>query len=424
MVDVANPAKGPAKVAHSSGTVPTQQGAPGSRPARGLVPRLEALLRREPVTVHFDRREALTAAGIYLALSAVGFGLLMAVTHHLGFSADYVLRRWDSENYLKIAESGYPNHLTYRPDGIPTFTRLAFFPLVPALIRGVHLAFFGALAFPYAGVLVSWAAGAVAAAGVHTLSRSLTSRRVGYACVGLWACSPYAFALWVPYSEACFSATLMWTLVALIARRWITAAMLCVAAGTIRPTASVLVGVLVLTAAWSLLHRRGGRRPWIAMIIAPLGLVFSWLYLGSRIGQLNGWFEAEKAWGQSFDFGLGTLRFLKRVILYQHIDIRYPLVLALILLVAIAVTALAVDRRIPWALVLALAGAWELMVSTPGSPLSKPRFMLPFLPIMLLLVAKPVARLPRPIQGGLYVCGTVFAGWYAIGLLVLFKMSP
>jgi hypothetical protein len=64
------------------------------------------------------------------------------------------------------------------------------------------------------------------------------------------------------------------------------------------------------------------------------------------------------------------------------------------------------------------------MVGTPGSPLSKPRFMLPFLPVMLLLVAKPVARLPRLVQGGLYVCGAVFAGWYAVGLLELFKMSP
>jgi hypothetical protein len=348
----------------------------------------------------------------------------MVISHHLGLSTDHVLRRWDSNNYLKIAEGGYPNHLTYRPNGTPTYNTLAFFPLVPALIRGVQLVFFGALAFPYAGVLVSWVAGAVAAAGVHTLSRSLVHRRAGYACVGLWACSPYAFALWVPYSEACFSAALMWTLVALVARRWITAAVLCVVAGTIRPTASVLVGVLVLTAGWSLLHRRGSRRPWIAMIIAPLGLVFSWLYLGSRIGQLGGWFEAEKAWGQSFDFGWGTLKFLKRIVLYQHIDIRYPLVLALILLVAVAVVALTMDRHIPWALVLTLAGAWELMVGTPGSPLSKPRFMLPFLPVMLLLVAKPVARLPRLVQGGLYVCGAVFAGWYAVGLLELFKMSP
>ncbi|MFJ6120362.1 hypothetical protein [Streptomyces sp. NPDC092129] len=56
--------------------------------------------------------------------------------------------------------------------------------------------------------------------------------------------------------------------------------------------------------------------------------------------------------------------------------------------------------------------------------MSKPRFILPFLPIMLLLVMRPVARLPRTVQGCLYGSGAIFAGWYAFGLLVLFKHPP
>jgi hypothetical protein len=95
-----------------------------------------------------------------------------------------------------------------------------------------------------------------------------------------------------------------------------------------------------------------------------------------------------------------------------------------ILIVAVGVIALAADRQVPWPLVLALAGAWALMFGTPGAPLSKPRFILPFLPIMLLLVIRPIARLPRPVQGCLYGCGAIFAGWYAFGLLVLFKHPP
>jgi hypothetical protein len=393
----------------------TDSGAP-------LRTRLAELLRREPVKVSFDRREALTAVGIYLAIAVVGFSVLMAISHFRGYNAEYVLTRWDSGEYLRIAEHGYPNHLKYTPGGLPKYNTLAFFPMVPALIRAVHLVTF--LPFPYAGLVVSWPMAAIAAAGLHTLARSMFGHRAGYACVGLWACSPYAFALWVPYSEATFTAFLMWTLIAVVARRWVWAGALCALAGTVRPTSTVLVAVVAISAIRALTLRRAGCRPWAAMGIAPLGLVFSWLYLGSRIGRIDGWFIAEKAWGQQFDFGLGSLRFLERLVTYQSTDIRYPVVLTVILIVAVGVIALALDRQVPWPLVLALAGAWELMFGTPGSPLSKPRFILPFLPIMLLLVMRPIARLPRMVQGCLYGCGATFVGWYAFGLLVLFKHAP
>jgi hypothetical protein len=390
--------------------------------AASLRERLAVLLRRNPVRIRFDAREMRTAAGIYLAVAAIGFGILLALSAQMGFPVGYLLHRWDSDNYLSIARYGYPHRLSYLPDGVPRWSTLAFFPLMPALIRAAHLT---GLPFEFAGVLVSWSAAVLAAAGVQTLVSSVAGRRVGYACVGLWACSPYAFALWVPYSEACFSAALLWALICLAGRRWIAAGALTAVAGTLRPTASVLVCVVLGSAGWALLRRRDGWRPWAGMLLAPLGLVFSWLYLGAQVGRLNGWFEAERAWGQTFDFGRGTAYFLDLVIFYRrHADIRYAAVIALILLVAVGVMALALDRRVPWPMVLALAGAWLLVVGTPGSPLSKPRFMLPFLPLLLLLPARPLSRLPRLVQGSLYASGAVFAGWYSVGLLLVFRWSP
>ncbi len=402
-------------------------------PPRTARRRLGALIRRDPVRIRFDRTGALAAAALYLAIAAVGATVLTLLSGHLGYSANFVLHRWDSDNYLKVAQYGYPHHLRYLPDGRPKWSTLAFFPLVPALIAGVHL--LTALPYPYAGVVVSWLAATVAAVGVHTLARSLAGRWAGYACVGLWACSPYAFALWVPYSEACFTAALVWALVALLARRWLVAGLLTAVAGTIRPTAAVLVIVVLISATAQIVRdlrrrrdggdARGWRwRPWAALALAPLGLAFSWLYIGAQVGRVDGWFQAEKAWGQSFDFGRGTLHFIGTVAGYGHVDIRYPMVLAVIALPLVAAVALAVDRRVPWPLVLTLAGAWELMIGTPGSPMSKPRFMLPFLPIALLLVARPMARLPRPVRGGVYVAGAVFAGWYAVALLLLLRWSP
>ncbi|MFD0383761.1 hypothetical protein ACFQ2B_19795 [Streptomyces stramineus] len=338
-----------------------------------------------------------------------------------------LLHRWDSGHYLRIARRGYPGELTYRPDGEPAFSRLAFFPLVPALIRGVHL--LTTLPYAYAGVVVSWCAAAVAAAGGYALVRAVGGRPgAGYACVALWACSPYAFALWVPYSEAVFSAAVLWAMVALLAHRWLTAGVLCAVAGTVRPTAAVLIGTVVLTAGWAAVRGRDGWRPWAALAVAPLGLVGSWLFLGSRVGRADGWFEAERAWGQSFDYGRGTARVLGDILLYRDpgrvADVRGAVVLALVLLTAVAVLALALDRNVPWPLVVLVAGAWVLMVGTPASPLSKPRFMLPFLPVLLLLAARPLARAPLGVRVGLYGGGAVVSGWYAAGLLVLFVGSP
>ncbi|MET9647318.1 hypothetical protein [Streptomyces syringium] len=373
------------------------------------------------------RREALAAAAVHLVLAAIGFAVLLLVNRHLGHSVEWLLRRWDSGNYLAVAEHGYPGRIPYRPSGLPDFSRLAFFPLVPLLIRGTRL--LTGLPVVYAGVLISWCAATVAAVGVHRLVRTLGgSAAAGYACVALWSCSPYAFALWVPYSEAVFSAALVWALVALVRRSWLTAGVLCVVAGTVRPTAVVLIGALALAAGWAVVRGRGGPRAWAALALAPLGLLGSWLYLGSRVGRVDGWFEAERAWGQTFDYGLGTVDFLRSVLLYgkpeRVTDQRNAAVLAVVLLTAVAVLALALDRSVPWPLVVVVAGAWLLMTGTPGSPFSKPRFMLPFLPVPLLLVARPLARAPLVVQVCLYGGGAVVSGWYAAGLLVLFVGSP
>ncbi|PHQ49791.1 hypothetical protein BLA24_19260 [Streptomyces cinnamoneus] len=372
------------------------------------------------------RREAFRAVALHLGLALIGFGVLLVINRHLGHGGQWLLHRWDSGNYLRVAERGYPRSLPYRDDGTPAYNRLAFFPLVPALIRGVHLV--TGLPFAYAGVLVSWCAAAVAAAGVYTLVRAAGGRpAAGYACVALWSCSPYAFALWVPYSEAVFTAVLVWAMVALLADRWLVAGALCVVAGTVRPTATVLIATVMVTAGWAVLRRGGGWRPWAALFLAPVGLLAGWLYLGSRVGRWDGWFEAERAWGQSFDFGLGTVRFLRLVLFYRdgevH-DVRHAAVVALVLLTAVGVLALALDRSVPWPLVVLVAGAWLLMMGTPGSQFSKPRFMLPFLPVLLLLVARPLARAPLVVRICLYGGGAVVSGWYAAGLLVLFDGSP
>ncbi|MFJ9822495.1 hypothetical protein ACIRU3_46290 [Streptomyces sp. NPDC101151] len=372
--------------------------------------------------ITFLWRETYIAMVVYLTLSGLGFAVLLLLNRYLGYGVTSLLRRWDAVNYLAVAAHGYPDHLVYRADGAPDFNTLAFFPLVPTLIRGLHLA--AGLPVEYGGMLVSWVAGAVAASGVHTLARAIIGCRAAFVCVALWACSPYAFVLWIPYSEAVFTAVLMWALVALFARRWGTAGLLCALAGTVRPTAVVLVGVAGLAAMAALMARRDGSRPLATLAIAPLGVVGSWLFLGSRIGSATGWFEAERAWNQSFDFGRATLIALRDAAGAHSPDVRYTAVFTMIAAAAIGTAALSVDRRVPWLLVLLVASAWALMMGTSGAQYSKPRFMLPFLPVLLLPLAAPLSRVHWQLRWLVYASGAVFAGWYGTGLLVQPVAAP
>ncbi|MEU9385731.1 hypothetical protein AB0D38_34320, partial [Streptomyces sp. NPDC048279] len=72
-------------------------------------------------------------------------------------------RSWDSVWYLGIAAHGYGRTLYFRPDVV--HSDLAFFPLYPGLVR--VLTAVTPLSGAGAGLLVSWTAAAVAAAGIY-----------------------------------------------------------------------------------------------------------------------------------------------------------------------------------------------------------------------------------------------------------------
>lgn len=102
--------------------------------------------------------------------------------------------RWDSVWYQRIAEHGY-GYGVRLPDG--TFhSDLAFFPLLPALERGLS-ALFPPLGTAGAGLLISWLASLVAAGGIFAVGARLYGRRAGILLAVLWgrtrrrSCSPW-----------------------------------------------------------------------------------------------------------------------------------------------------------------------------------------------------------------------------------------
>ena len=150
---------------------PVHRGTGGSHPGPGVD--LDRHRRAaQPVALEaagtvIAAADAVRASVIFLALAAVGLTTMVIVCALTGRTMIYqVLMAWDANNYLAIAWQGYPHHLTYRPDGTPQYSLLAFFPLLPFLVRQVNSA---GIPLPWAGVMVSVLASAAAAAAVYRL---------------------------------------------------------------------------------------------------------------------------------------------------------------------------------------------------------------------------------------------------------------
>src|SRR5690606_36045782 len=156
------------------------------------------------------------------------------------------------------------------------------FPLYPGLIALLDPVLPGGP--QAAGLAISWLAGPAAAWGLFAIGAHLRDRRTGVLLVALWAVLPHAVVQSMLYTETLFTALAAWSLYALLRRRWLTSGALCLAAGLLRPTAGALVlavGLAALAAVW---RRRDGWRPWVAGLIAPLGLLGYLGWVAHRLG--------------------------------------------------------------------------------------------------------------------------------------------
>lgn len=156
-----------------------------------------------------------------------------------------IWNRWDAPHFFEVAEHGYG------PPADPA--RIVLFPLLPVLIR------IGSVVTQplVAGMLISFVATLVAAAGLHRLIRLDHPRPIARWGVLAMSIFPTAFTLVAPYSEAPFLAFTVWSFVAARQGRWPAAGLLALLAGATR-----IQGVFILPALaieYWLARRRVGR---------------------------------------------------------------------------------------------------------------------------------------------------------------------
>ncbi|MGW7539659.1 hypothetical protein ACWGKQ_00840 [Streptomyces sp. NPDC054770] len=300
-------------------------------------------------------------------------------------------RSWDAAWYLGIAAHGYGRTLYFGPGII--HSDLAFFPLYPALIR--TLTAVTPLSGAGAGLLVSWAAAAVAAAGIYAVGARLHGRAVATALVLLWGLLPHSVVLSMAYTEPVLTAFAAWSLYAVLAGNWVWAGALATLAGLSRPNGFAVAAAVLLAAACELRRARGrvAHRLWTGAALAPLGWTAYVLWVGRRSGnRLGGYFDVQRLWGSRFDFGRGSLVFV-RTLLLRGDRFVFPMALVIVAAAVVLFALLALDRA---PLPILAYTAVLLLIALGGSGFfeSKPRFLLPAFPLLLPL-ARALVRTAR-----------------------------
>lgn len=223
--------------------------------------------------------------------------------------ATFVALFYDGSWYRQIAESGYPDTLPVGPDGLVQQNAWAFFPLYPALVRGV-MEITGAgwvLAAPVVSLALATAAVLVVhQVVVHGAPRAVAARPgLPLATVALVSVFPTAAVLQVAYTESLALLLVASSLLLVVRRRYGWAVVVVVLLGFARAVAlpmAVVVGVHGIVRLWR--ARRGTETFTVRDGLGVGGLLLASLVSGVAWPLLCGWFtgvpdgylQTQEAW--------------------------------------------------------------------------------------------------------------------------------
>lgn len=366
------------------------------------------------------QRPAIVALATYAAIRVLGLVALWLAAHRLHRSTLALLTRSDGLYYLEIARHGYDARQAL-PSGAPTLGNLAFHPLFPALIGAVSRVL--PVSAGVAGLLVTGACGLAAAYAIYRVGAHVFDPRTGIALVALWAALPHAIVGSLVYAENLFTALAAWALLAVLRRQWLVAGLSCALAGLTRPSATALVVAVGLAALVALVRRRGTWRPLLAGLLAPVGLLGYWGWVGHRLGRLDGYFWLQRhVWGTHWDGGRYTWDALFEVLTKES---ALPFVVSTVVLFAgvLAAVLLLTDRRMPWVLTAYALTLLVVVIGTSGYYHAKARLILPAFPL-LLPAAAGLARAARAHRIAVLTAVAIGSAWYGTYLLTIWRFSP
>ena len=207
---------------------------------------------------------------------------------------------WDGRWYTMIAQHGYPHQVSNAGGA-----RWAFFPAFPAAIRAISDA--TRLSIPRAALVASFVFGLTSAVAVWFAVRELFGPVVADRSVLLYVFFPPSYVLSMAYTEGLFLTAAGFCLFALSRHYWISAALFAALASVTRSFGIILIACVAVAAIPVILKDRK-LRPFIALVISPLGFL-AWLAYGwGQTGTPLAFITAEKFWnGAHFVWFLAPL---------------------------------------------------------------------------------------------------------------------
>ena len=232
----------------------------------------------------------------YLALRGAVLVVLICLNPFTHEGLLNKLTRWDSAWYLQAAMHGYPAHLEV-VNGVVQPNTIAFFPLLPLLIRMLHTVTF--LPYSVCGVLISVVSGLAAVLSVGVLVAKFRPRTDALRAALLFCVFPGTFVFSMVYAEGLIITFTALSLAAAIERRWVAAGLLAAVATAASPAAlalSAALGFIALRSIWT-------ERDWrslLAPVLSPLGALSYLVFLQIHTGSWNSWRRTEEGGWHSY----------------------------------------------------------------------------------------------------------------------------
>lgn len=326
------------------------------------------------------------------------------------------LLSWDARWYSLLAGSGLGGPIgAADTNGVPYEMRVMFFPLYPWLAR--PLTFLPFISPEAACLIVSLLAAVAAAWGIFALGNKLHGSRFGIMLVALWAVAPAAMTQNGAFSESLFTALAAWTLYALLNEQWLIAGLLAGVSGLSRPTAAALIGTVGLAALFAAVQRRGGWRPYVAMLLAPLGLLGYLAYASAKLGGIKEYFDIhENTFGAHFDYGKSHWEVVTGILIGVGDDAAQPIrVMSVLFLFGfVTLLVLAIGHRAPWQLTVFAVATLVLAVGSRAHISMVGRHLLPAFPVLIVpavVLARSSVGKSAIVLGALALCSGWYAGW-------------
>ena len=325
----------------------------------------------------------------FIAIKALALVVIAITADSQGSSLTKIFSRWDAQWYRRIAQDGYGYSVT-TIDG-RVLSDYAFFPLYPTLERWLHSA--TSLSYINSGLAISAISSIFAALGIFLLVERAIGSKVAFYTVILWAGLPIAAVQTLAYSESFFTALAAWALYFLLKRQWLAAGLLALLAGLTRPTAIAIIVAVMVAALIELQKRRRDKNAFIALLIAPLGMIGYIYWVGMQLDGWNSYFEVTKGWGNGLDGGQAFASWIT-----DFFNDGQPIV-GLVILLAISALFLLLwslwRKSVPAPVFIYTLALVLISLATSGYFGSKPRYLLPAFPI-LIPIAIWISKKRRP----------------------------